>query len=263
MIKEILNHKRILQRLPIAQNVETLFSIHADVKPQVVNVPQLQMVFGNFEREQLAFDGFYKQRSKAFETEDIVQKDARRDFTVRALIAKVDYSYDFAMSDDEREEARRLLFIVEKHRNVAKMEYQAETAGIRSMVSELEQVAELLGKFGLTALTVRLKQENEDFETLYNSRAQTVYDKHQKGNTTKYRTSANGAFDDFCTVLQSIQLTPVSESERSAVESIIDIVNGHIRQATIVYNRHVGIVSARKQEDEPASAPDGLPDTQI
>ena len=247
MRKEILKYKRVLYNLPVAQNVETLFSIHADVKPQIVNVPQLQMVFGNFEREQLAFDGFYKQRSKAFETEDIVQKDARRDFTLRAVIAKVDYCYDFALSDEEREEARRLLYIVEKYRKVVQIEYQAETASIRSMVSELEQVPELLATFGLTALTARLKQENEDFETLYNSRAQTVYDKHQKGNTTKYRSSANGTFDDFCAVLQSIQLTPLSESERAAVESIIDIVNGHIRQATIVYNRHVGIVSARKQ----------------
>ena len=247
MKKNILHYKRVLHYLMAAQNAETLFSIHTDVKSLVVNVPQLQIVFGGFERELLAFDSFFKQNSNAFETEEIVQKDARRDFTLRATIVKVDYCYDFAFSDEEREEARRLRYIVEKYRNAAKLEYKAETASIRSLVNELEQAPELLNKFDLTALIARLKQENEDFETLYNSRAQTIYDKRQKGNIKKYRTEANGAFDDFCTVLQSSQLTPLSEAERTAVESIIDIVNGHIRQATIVYNRHIGILSARKQ----------------
>ena len=247
MNKGILNYKRIFFRVSVSQNVETLFSIHTDVKSKAVNVPQLQIVFGGFERDLLAFDGYYKQNRKAFETEEVVQKDARRDFTLRAIIAKVDYNYDFAMSDGEREEARQLLYIAEKYRNAAKLEYQAETASIRSLVNELEQAPALLNKFGLTELTARLKQENEDFETLYNSRAHTVYDKSQKGNAAKYRKAANEAFDNFCKALQGILLIPLSEAERATVESIIDIVNGHIRQATIVYNRHVGIVSARKQ----------------
>ncbi|MDR2423909.1 MAG: DUF6261 family protein [Prevotellaceae bacterium] len=249
MKKEILNSKRILFRISVAQNVQMLFAVYTDTKPLAANVPQLQLVFGGFENELLAFDSFFKQSNKAFETPEIVRLDARRDFTARAVIAKVDYSYDFALSDDEREEARRLLYVVEKYRKVALMEYEAETANLRSMTAELQQMPALLNTFGLTDLTSRLKQENEDFEALYNSRAHTVNDKRQQGNTQKYRTAANLAFDNFVKALESLQLMPVSAAELAAAEQIIDIVNGHIRQATIVYNRHIGAVSARKQND--------------
>jgi hypothetical protein len=248
MKKKILNYGRILFRISVAQNVQTLFAVYTDTKPLAANVPQLQLVFGSFENELLAFDGFFKQSNKAFETPEIVRLDARRDFTARAVIAKVDYSYDFALSDDEREEARRLLYVVEKYRKVAQMEYEAETANLRSLTAELQQMPALLNSFGLTGLTARLKQENEDFETLYNARAQAVNDKRQQGNALKYRTAANRAFDSFARVLQSVLLMPASAEELAAAEQIIDIVNGHIRQATTVYNRHIGIVSARKQD---------------
>jgi hypothetical protein len=41
---------------------------------------------------------------------------------------------------------------------------------------------------------------------------------------------------------------PVSEDEKNAVESIIDIINGQIRQATVVYNRHAGVVAGKRPE---------------
>jgi hypothetical protein len=55
-----------------------------------------------------------------------------RDFTVRATLAKVQYHYDFAMIGVEKEEARRLVFIVEKFKDVAKKEYESETAHLHS-----------------------------------------------------------------------------------------------------------------------------------
>ncbi|MDR2563978.1 MAG: DUF6261 family protein [Prevotellaceae bacterium] len=254
MKKKILNYKQTLFRIPVAQNVQTLFAVYTDAKPLAITVPQLQFVFGGFESELLALDAYFKQSNKAFETAEIVRLDACRDFTARAVIAKVDYAYDFALSDEEREEARRLLYVVEKYRKVEQMEYEAETANLRSMTTELQQLPELLNTFGLTNLIVRLKQENENFEARYNSRAQTVNDKRQQGNALKYRTAANRAFDSFADVLESLRLMPISVEQLATVEQIIDIVNGHIRQATIVYNRHIGVVSARKQNGDTDTA---------
>jgi hypothetical protein len=149
----------------------------------------------------------------------------------------------------EKEEARRLVFIVEQYKDAAKKEYESETAHLRSMVNELQQELELLNRFGIAGLVARLKQENEEFETLYNARAQNVHDKQLKGNTSKYRTAANNAFNNLCKVVTGILLMPVSEDEKNAVESIVDIINGQIRQATAVYNRHAGVVAGKKQGD--------------
>jgi hypothetical protein len=59
--------------------------------------------------------------------------------------------------------------------------------------------------------TERLKQENESFEALYNIRAQTVHNKQMKGNATKYRSAANGAFDNLCKVATGVSLIPAPE----------------------------------------------------
>jgi hypothetical protein len=43
---------------------------------------------------------------------------------------------------------------------------------------------------------------------------------------------------------------PVSEDEKNAVEGIVDIINGQIRQATVVYNRHAGVVAGKKENEK-------------
>ncbi|MDR1340332.1 MAG: DUF6261 family protein [Prevotellaceae bacterium] len=246
MNREILIYKGVFQRLTVSQNLQILHAIHKEAQPYVMRAPGVQPVFETFGTELSNLDSFFKKNSKAFETEEIVKKDAARDFTVRATLAKVQYHYDFAMTGVEKEEARRLVFIVEKYKDAAKKEYESETAHLRSMVNELLQAPDLLERFGIAGLVARLKQENEEFEILYNARAQTVHDKQLKGNTSKYRTAANSAFDNLCKVVTGLQLMPVSEDEKTAVESIVDIINGQIRQATAVYNRHAGVLAGKK-----------------
>jgi hypothetical protein len=248
MDKEIFIYKRVLQRLTVSQNVQILHAIHVDIRSLAVKVSGLQPVFDTFGVGLSNFDDFFKKNPKAFETEEIAKKDAARDFTVRALIAKVRYHYDFAPTDGEKEEARRLAYIVEKYKNAAKMEYESETTHLRSLANELQQTPDLLEHFGITDLVAKLKRENEDFEALYNVRVQAVHDKHIEGNTAKYRTAANKAFDNLCNVITGLSLMPVSDEEKTTVENIIDIINGHIQQATVVYNRHAGIVAGKKKE---------------
>ncbi|MDR0726423.1 MAG: DUF6261 family protein [Prevotellaceae bacterium] len=250
MGKEISVYKRVLQRLTVSQNVQVLHAVNEGIRPHAAKVLGIRPVYETFDVEQSNFDDFFKNNAKAFETEEIVTLDDKRDFTVRALIAKVQYHYDFALTDEEREEARRLLYVVEKYRDVAKKEYESETALLRSLVNELQQIPDLLDRFEITGLVAKLKQENEEFEALYNVRAQNVHDKQLKGNTAKYRTAANKAFDNLCKVVTGLTFMPLSEDEKTAVENIIDMINGQIQQATVVYNRHAGVVAGKKNDDE-------------
>ncbi|MDR1582368.1 MAG: DUF6261 family protein [Prevotellaceae bacterium] len=140
MDKEISIYKRVLQRLAVSQNAQILHAIHKDIQLYAVKVSGIQPVFETFGIELSNLDNFLKKNAKAFETEEIVNKDDKRDFTVRAVAAKVQFHYDFALADEEREEARRLLYVVEKYKDVAKKEYESETALLRSLVNELQQI---------------------------------------------------------------------------------------------------------------------------
>jgi hypothetical protein len=250
MNKEILIYKRVLHSLTVAQNVQVLHAINEGIRPHAVMVFGIRPVYETFDLEFSNFNNFFKKNTKAFETEEIVTLDDKRDFTVRAVTTKIQYHYDFALADEEREKARQLFYVVEKYKNVAKKEYESETALLRSLVNELQQTPDLLDHFGITDLVGNLKQENEEFEALYNVRVQNLHDKQLKGNTKKYRTAANKAFDNLCQVVTGHTFMPLNEEEKTAVESIIDFINGQIQQATVVYNRHAGIVAGKKKDDE-------------
>jgi hypothetical protein len=43
---------------------------------------------------------------------------------------------------------------------------------------------------------------------------------------------------------------PLNEDEKASVESIIDVINGQIQQATIIYNRHAGVATGKKKDEE-------------
>jgi hypothetical protein len=250
MNKEILIYKRVLNKLTVLQNVQVLYSIRKKIQYYVPGIPEIQPAFETFSSDLSILDDFVKKNPKAIETEKIAQKDDERDFTVRAIIAKVQYHYDFAQSDEESEDACRLFYIVEKYKNVAKKEYEAETTLLRNLIDELQQVPDLLNRFCITKLVVKLQRENKEFEALYNARAQTVHDEQLRGNATKYRTTVNKAFDNLCKVITGLQFMPVCKQKKTAIENIIDIINSQIQQATVVYNRHVGVLTAGKKKDE-------------
>jgi hypothetical protein len=250
MSKEILTYKRVLSRITVSQNIQTLYAINKDVRPYVAKVPNILPVFDIFGTELSVLDNFLKKNPKAYETENIVKEDVKRDFTARSIIAKVQYHYDFAQTDGEREDVRRLVYVVEKYKDVDRKEYETETAYLRSMTNELQQMPDLLNRFGLTDLVAKLQRENEDFETLYNTRTQIVHNRQLQGTITKYRMVINKAFDNVCKAITGLLLIPINSEEKAALESIIDIINAQIKQATTVYNRHAGMQTGKKKTGE-------------
>ncbi|MDR0725216.1 MAG: DUF6261 family protein [Prevotellaceae bacterium] len=247
MNKEILTYKRVLHHLTVAQNVQILYSINEGIRLHAAKAPGIRLVYETFDVEIANFDDFFKKNTKAFETENIVILDNKRDFTVRSVINKIQYHYDFARNDAEKEDAHCLVYVVKKYKGVTKKEYEAKTSLLRSLVNELQQTPDLLDRFDITNSVADLKQENEEFEALYNVRTQNLHDKRLKGNTTKYRTSANKAFDNLCKVVTGLTLMPLSEEEKTAVENIIDIINSQIRQAMLVYSHRAGVVVEKKR----------------
>jgi hypothetical protein len=253
MDKKISNHKKILHDILVAQNVQTLHNINAEIQPHVLAVGNIQPVYTIFNTDVVALDEFVKNNPKAFETDDLIKKDKKRDSKVRAIIAKAQYHYDFAQTEEEKEVARQLLYIVGKYKGVERKSYESETAYLRRMVTELQEVPDLLKRFDVTDLVDGLKQENEEFEALYNARTQILHSKQIKGNATKYRTKANKSFDDLCNVITASMLMPISEAEKAALEAIVDIINAHLQQATITHSRHAGVVASKKKKEELAA----------
>ncbi|MDR3268307.1 MAG: DUF6261 family protein [Tannerella sp.] len=244
MEKEILSHKHLLYSLTASQNVQTLYAIHSGIQSRVANIPGIQPVFATFGTNLSTLDNFFKQNQKMFETEEVLKKDEERDFTVRAIGAKVRYHYDYARTEEERDVARRLLYIVDTYKDAVQKDYESETAYLRSMVNELQQWPDLLNRFSLGDMVEQLQQENDAFEALYNTRTQSLHDKRAKGNLQKYRTNANKSFDDVCHVAIGMLLMPIGKDEQMTLETLIDIINGQLEQAVIIYHRQAGVVAS-------------------
>jgi hypothetical protein len=154
------------------------------------------------------------------------------------------------MTEEEKKEVRKLIYIIEKYKGIDKKNYEAETADLRSLIRELSQEAQLLDLFNLTDLVAKLKQENDDFEVLYNARAQVVHENQLIGTTKEYRASANKAFDNLCKAITGMSLMPLTDEEKVTLESLIDTINAQIQQVTVIYNRHLGVIAAQKKKKE-------------
>lgn len=246
----ILIYKGVLSRLTTSLNVQVLHAIYTEIKPFIEKLSVLAQIFETFGKELATLDNFLKKATKAFETKELVAKDAKRDFTVRAIIAKAQYCYTYAMTEEEKEDARKLVYITDKYKGVDKKSYEAETTDLRNLIKELNQVPHLLERFQLTGLVTQLQQENNDFEVLYNSRTQIVHEKLLTGTAKQYRNSANKAFDNLCKTITGISFIPLTDEEKITLENLIDTINAQIQQATIIYNRHLGVLAAQKKKKE-------------
>ncbi|GHT43658.1 hypothetical protein FACS189438_1300 [Bacteroidia bacterium] len=236
-----LPHKTLLYRISNAQNVQFLADILKNAGVHIDNIPGLvivaQVLIGRYN----LLEEFFKQNSAMFETEVVVHVDTNRDFLTRSIAAKVKYFYTYALTPEDKEDARRLDFIFDTYKKAEKKDYKAETTYIRRLVANLREWPALLSKFGLTELVDKLEIENNDFENSYDERSQAQQLIHLKGDMKNLRTGANKAFADLCDVVTGLRLTPLAADVKAELESLILVINRHIKEYTTIYHRHAGI----------------------
>jgi hypothetical protein len=111
------------------------------------------------------------QVQKNAETDKIAQSDTIRDKAISAFSASLKL---YALSDDQAEvEASRVLSILLKtFKNLAKLNYEAESIGIDKLVSDLESVnyANKVTLLNIGRYVTRMKMANQNFKTLFSNR---------------------------------------------------------------------------------------------
>ncbi|GHV48829.1 hypothetical protein FACS1894181_05700 [Bacteroidia bacterium] len=244
MVIVIYRYKSVLSRLTNAQNVQFLADILKNAGPYIANVPALSIVSASLAHHYNLVNDFFQQNRKMFETEIVVHVDTGRDFTTRAAAAKVKYFYTYALTPEDKEDARRLDFIFDTYKKAEKKDYKAETTYIRRLIANLREWPALLAKFGLTALIDKLETENNDFEDSYDERSLAQQLIRLKGDMKNLRINANKAFSDLCDAVTGLRLTPLSAEVKAELENTVLVLNRHIQEYTTIYHRHAGI-SAR------------------
>ena len=126
------------------------------------------------EQKTIDYDKVVNRVMKNADTELLAAKDARRD---RALAALFKYLKVPLGSDDaqEAEAARRLNILMDVYREVARMNYEAESKSIDTLVSELtgSNYAPYVTLLGAGRYVERLRVANEEFKALFTSRINT------------------------------------------------------------------------------------------
>lgn len=114
------------------------------------------------------------QVQKNEETEKIVQADGVRDKAVSALGLCIKL---YALSDDpdEVEASRSLGILFGSYKNLAKLNYEAETLGIDKLISELSKpnYNQKVNSLRMDRYVKRLSNANEVFKTLFSGRIVT------------------------------------------------------------------------------------------
>jgi hypothetical protein len=250
MNTKIDGYKSLLAHITVAQNVQFHKDVTEQIEPLAVKVNGLAPSFDAYKTDSVVLDTEFDWKKKSIETDELVAKDNRRDATTVQLISRIDYHFKFPQDENEAEAARVLKFVVDAYKNASKENYTAETSYLRNLIVELRKNTASLNLFGFTPLVDRLEKENNDFEQLHISRTNAKEAKRERGTLTELSAKANNSFDILCQIINGMLLMSVDTDTQAALEKIVGIVNGEIYQYTVAYNRHTGVVAARKKDAE-------------
>ena len=108
------------------------------------------------------------------ETDKIVHADAARDKAIEAFLRALKV-YEVSNEPDEVEAARVLGILFGNYKNLAKLNYEAESMGIDKLISELEspKYAEKIASLNIGKYVTRMKESNQIFKTIFGGRIVT------------------------------------------------------------------------------------------
>ena len=145
---------------------------------ELVNTNDVDALQVTTQRDALAtltnqMDDLFQQEQSSGITQELIDLDARRDKAFMGIKANLE-AYNYHYDDRMESAARSLLFNLNNYgTNIPRMNYQAETAVIDSMLSDWETETNLINAVTTTGLTdwiAELKAGNEAFNARYLAR---------------------------------------------------------------------------------------------
>lgn len=163
------------------------------------NIAELASQQAELETEYLQLDRAFKVSQGSLITTDIRSLDARRDAAIRGIRGVV-VAYRYHFDAGAQAAANLLLQAIDKYgKQIASMNYQAQTATLKSLIQDLEVDADLtaaLTSLHLTDWVAELKTANETFETTYLDRVRDNANK-KMAPVSEYRPAAVEAYTTF------------------------------------------------------------------
>ena len=145
---------------------------------ELVNANDVDVLQVTTQRDALAvfvtqMDNLFQQEQSSGITQELIELDTRRDKAFMGIKANLE-AYNHHFDERMQSAARSLLFNMNNYgTNIPRMNYQAETAVIDSMLSDWETETDLANAITTTALTdwiAELKTANEAFNDRYLAR---------------------------------------------------------------------------------------------
>ena len=228
---------------------EEHFQFHTSFKDLVLSVAALalkiEMQFTTylalFANEGIALDKVHKSSI----TDDLVDADTARDDLLRGLTHAVKSALHHFRAE-ARSSAKRLLVLLDSYGDIAVKAYDAETAAINKLVTDLnETYADDIDNLGITEWATELKAKNDTFDSLKNNRYSEEAAKTQllmKAERVKLDASYHA-------IVERINALIIVEGEE-AYAPFVDELNQRIGE----YNNTLAIRRGKNKKDNVTTA---------
>ena len=154
---EVKSHSTLFNNLSNSQNVQILENIVNQAGADIETIPELAPSYTDVKQDLTSLDGAFRHGKALYETKEVAGKDSGRDYITRSIASRVASYANYPQSEQEKEEAGRLQFIVDTYKNADRKEYESETTFIRRFIVELRKYPALLVKYGINTMVWKLK----------------------------------------------------------------------------------------------------------
>jgi hypothetical protein len=251
-ITEITDYKALLSHISTGKNVQFQRDVMVQIPSYVEKISGALPAFEAYKSVAIALETEFNRKNKYIETNILALKDDWRDATTVQLAIRIDYHFKFPQNEEEKEASHVLEFIINKYRGAQDKDYQAETSYLRNLIAELRKNEGALELFGLISLVDRLERENNEFETVYNTRTNVKKIKRETGTLRQLVEKTNEAFDIFCKIINGMLHMPIDDDTKTNLEQIAGLLNTQIYQYMINYHHHQGVFTSQKKKKKEA-----------
>ena len=266
----ITKHLLLLNRLSNAMNMQFHLSQKERLTTIIVTLQLLGLPWQKYLAAIVKLDNSYKWPQASPQTEVIAGLEKERDRLLTWLYHVVNDHLNLSPKPNTKPAAKAISFILNNYKGWHKANYEEETAMVTNLLEELdkpENAAHIVA-LGIGEIISLIRQNNVDFQALYETRYDIQQVHRVDGNTKEARHDADTAFNELCLAIVALRSMLTAQADIDKLDALILSINGTIEQYTIVYHRHVGILKHKKDDDkkdddkkDDGSQTPGTPDT--